>query len=217
MTNSDFIKETEAMIKKKVTGEGSGHDWWHIWRVWHLSKRIAKEENADSFIVEMAALLHDIEDWKSNDGDPYAGGRATKVWLEKLGVEEPTINKIVKIVDNVSFKGAGVSDKMDSLEGKVVQDADRLDALGAMGIGRAFIYGGHKGRAMHDPDMAVQMADDFEVYKSAGQTTINHFYEKLLLLKDRMHTDAAKKIAKSRHEFVEKFLEEFHAEWTGER
>ncbi len=217
MNKSDVVRKTVEMVKEKLTGEGSGHDWWHIWRVWHVAKRIAHEENAETFIVELGALLHDIADWKYHDGDLHAGGRATREWLEELGVDEESIKHIVEIVDNVSFKGVGVKDTMSTLEGKIVQDADRLDAIGAIGIGRTFTYGGHKGRAMLDPDVPVVMAHDFETYKSAGLTTINHFYEKLLFLKDRMHTKTGRKLAEGRHLFMEKFLEEFHGEWKGDR
>lgn len=217
MNTADIITKTAEMIREKLKDEGSGHDWWHIWRVWQLARRIAGDEKADTFIVELGALLHDIADWKYHDGDLHAGGRASREWLESIGVDEKSIIHIVDIVDNVSFKGAGVADAMTTLEGKVVQDADRLDAVGAIGIARVFTYGGHKGRAMYDPDSMVQMAQDFEGYKAAGQTAINHFYEKLLLLKDRMHTKTGKKLAEQRHAFMETYLDEFFAEWNGER
>lgn len=212
-----MIYKTAKMVRAKFANEGSGHDWWHIWRVWQLARRIGDEEKADLVVVELAALLHDIADWKENDGDSKAGGRASRRWLEELGVGEEVIAKVVSIVDNVSYKGAGVKDRMDSIEGKVVQDADRLDAMGAIGIGRVFMYGGSKGRLMHDPDVEVIQADDFETYKRAGQTSINHFYEKLLLLKDRMHTATGKRLASKRHVFMEKYLTEFYAEWQGEK
>ena len=217
MGASEVIAKTVEMIRDKFLNEGSGHDWWHIWRVWQLAKRIGLEEKADLLIVELAALLHDIADWKANDGDIKAGGRVSKMWLESIGVEEEVITKVVEIVDNVSYKGAGVVDKMDTLEGQVVQDADRLDAMGAIGIGRVFMYGGNKGREMYDPNSKVVDTKDFETYKRAGQTSINHFYEKLLLLKDRMHTQTGKKLAHKRHQYMEKYLDEFYAEWKGER
>lgn len=217
MNNSDLLEQTETMIKDKFLNEGSGHDWWHIWRVWQIAKRIAIEEKADSVIVELGALLHDLADWKENNGDAKAGGRASREWLRSLGADQDLIEKVCTIVDNVSFKGAGVADKMESIEGKIVQDADRLDAMGAVGIGRTFVYGGSRGRAMYDPETAANIARDFEEYKSAGQTSINHFYEKLLLLKDRMHTKTGKKMALRRHAYMEKFLDEFFAEWKGER
>jgi uncharacterized protein len=217
MNKKDVIAETEKMIKEKLNGEGSGHDWWHVLRVWKLAKRIGEEEKADTFIVQMGALLHDVADWKSNDGDLEAGGRVSREWLLEVGVDKDTTEVIVDIVNNVSFKGAGVEDKMKSIEGKAVQDADRLDAMGAMGVGRVFTYGGHKGRAMYDPEETARPAGDFEAYKAAGQTSINHFYEKLLLLKDRMNTETGRKLAEGRHKFMEEFLNEFYAEWNGEK
>lgn len=217
MQKNSLIKITEEMVKAQQLNEGSGHDWWHTWRVWRLARRIGEEEKANFFIVELAALLHDIADWKSNNGDIYIGGKSARNWLESLKIDEPSIKQIVDIVDNVSFKGAGVKDKMKSLEGKVVQDADRLDAIGAVGVGRVFTYGGSKGRVMYNPETPIQIAQDFETYKSAGQTSINHFYEKLLLLKNRMHTKTGKKLAEARHKFMEGFLEEFYTEWNGKK
>lgn len=217
MGNEEIITKTADMIKAKFLNEGSGHDWWHIWRVWQVAKKIAVEEHAELFIVELGALLHDIADWKENDGDASVGGKVAREWLEKLNVDSKSVNRIVEIVDNVSFKGAGVSDKMNNLEGKIVQDADRLDAMGAIGIGRVFAYGGSRGRGMYDPDSAAKDAKDFEQYKLAGQTSINHFYEKLLLLKDRMHTTNGKKLAQQRHLYMERFLDEFYSEWRGEK
>lgn len=217
MQKNSQIKTTEKMVKALQLNEGSGHDWWHTWRVWRLARRIGEEEKANLFIVELSALLHDIADWKSNNGDVYAGGKAARSWLESLKVDELSIKQIVDIVDNISFKGAGVEDEMESPEGKVVQDADRLDAIGAVGIGRVFTYGGSKGRVMYDPETSIQMAQNFETYKLAGQTSINHFYEKLLLLKNRMHTKTGNKLAEGRHKFMEGFLKEFYAEWNGKK
>ena len=199
MRNDEVITKTAEMIKNKFLNEGSGHDWWHIWRVWQIAKRISIEESADSFVVELGALLHDVADWKENNGDTTVGGKVASEWLIKLGVDGKEVIKVVGIVDNVSFKGAGVTDKTDSLEGKIVQDADRLDAMGAIGIGRVFSYGGSKGRGMYDPESEIKNVTDFEQYKNAGQTSINHFYEKLLLLRDRMHTQTGKKLAQERH------------------
>ena len=196
-------------------GEGSGHDWWHILRVWSSAKHIAEKEQANRFVVELAALLHDIADWKFNDGDDKAGGKAAKEWLLSLKVDEDIIDQVVNIIDNISFKGADVENKIRTIEGKIVQDADRLDAIGAIGIGRTFSYGGHKGREMYNPETKILMAKNFAEYKLAGQTTINHFYEKLLLLKDRMNTKTAKRMAKGRHKFMERFLKEFFDEWKG--
>ncbi len=217
MNKKLIISQTEKYIREKLSGEGSGHDWWHIYRVWSVAKHIAKKEKADSFIVELAALLHDIADWKFSNGDEKAGGIAAKEFLENLDVDKATIQHIAEIVDNVSFKGAGVQDKLKTIEGKIVQDADRLDAIGAVGVARAFAYGGHAGRQMHDPKIKSTLSHTFKDYKKSGQTTINHFYEKLLLLQDRMHTKTARKIAQQRHTFMEKFLKEFYFEWDGKR
>ena len=213
----EIIDNTANFVRAKFEGEGSGHDWWHIWRVWQLAKRIGKEEKTNSLVVELAALLHDIADWKFNNNDIHAGGKATEKWLSGQGLDKPTIDQIVEIVNNVSFKGSGVKDNMKTLEGKVVQDADRLDAMGAMGIARVFAYGGYKGRTMYDPETSIHMANSFEAYKSGGQTSINHFYEKLLLLKDRMNTKTGKRLAKGRDLFMRVYLKNFYNEWKGKK
>ncbi|MFC1625255.1 HD domain-containing protein [Patescibacteria group bacterium] len=213
-----ILAETEEYIKRKLMGEGSGHDWWHIKRVQQIVVRIAKEEQADLFIVQLGALLHDISDWKFDKAKSTKSGMLlAKKWLEDHGVDNKVVEKVCDIVENASFKGAGVTDKLGSLEGRVVQDADRLDAVGAIGVGRTFAYGGYKNREMYNPDVKVKMAKTFSEYKKAGQTTINHFYEKLLLIKDRMNTKTGKKIAKHRHEFMQQFLQEFFAEWEGKK
>lgn len=216
MNKKQIINKTANYVKKKLIGEGSGHDWWHVYRVWQTSKVIAKKEKADSFIVELAALLHDIADWKFQDGDESVGPKIAGEWLTKQGVGDKTIKIVQEAIEDVSFKGAGVKKKVRSKEGEVVQDADRLDAIGAIGIGRTFAYGGFKNREMHNPDTKVHMAKNFEEYKAAGQTTINHFYEKLLLLKDLMNTKTAKKMAERRHQYMEGFLKEFFMEWKGQ-
>jgi uncharacterized protein len=217
MTNRDkeLVDKTAKFIKKKFENEGSGHDWWHLYRVWQLSKRIAKEEKADSLVTELGALLHDIADFKFHDGDLSAGPRAAREWLQGQGAHEDLVDKVCDIVENVSFKGAAEADKMKSLEGKIVQDADRLDAIGAIGISRVFSYGGHKGKAIHNPDIKPNLNMLFEQYKKGSNSAINHFYEKLLLLKDRMNTEAGKKIAEHRHQYMEGYLKEFYAEWEG--
>lgn len=215
--SKELLERTEQFVKQKLSGEGSGHDWWHIARVRSLALYIAENEGADAFVVELAALLHDVADWKFHGGDEHAGSKAARQWLTDLQADACTIDHVCTIIDTMSFKGAGVPTKMTSKEGMVVQDADRLDAIGAIGIGRAFAYGGHRARLMHDPDDRPQMHESFEAYKASKGTTINHFYEKLLLLKDRMNTDTARKLAGARHEFMEKFLEEFLFEWQGKR
>jgi uncharacterized protein len=189
-----------------------------MYRVWQLSKTIAAAEpQADLFIVELGALLHDIADWKFHDGDEKAGPKAAREWLESIGAHEAVITHVEDIIRTVSYKGAGVASNMKTLEGKIIHDADKLDAIGAIGIGRAFAYGGAQGRAMYDPEQAPQHHASFEVYKKNGGPTINHFYEKLLLLKDRMYTTTAKRMAEERHAYMEQFLQEFYAEWEGKK
>ncbi len=167
------------------------------------------------FVVELAALLHDIADWKAHDGDDTVGPRVARQWLEKQGVEEEAILHVCIIIKEVSFKGAKVATRMSTIEGEIMQDSDRLDAMGAMGIARAFTYGGSKGRGMHDPEVKSQLHESFEQYKNNNGTTINHFYEKLLLLKDLMNTETGKEIAQVRHVVMENFLKEFFDEWEG--
>lgn len=216
MTNADIIAKTNDYIQKKFTEESSGHDYWHMYRVWQLSKRIAATEpTADLFTTELAALLHDIADWKFHDGDEEAGPRAARVWLESLAVDDSIIQHIENIIRTVSFKGAGVASNMQTIEGKIVHDADKLDAMGALGIARTFAYGGANNRAMYDPNQSPEAHNDFTAYKNSKSPTINHFYEKLLLLKNRMYTDTAKEIATARHTYMEQYLEEFYAEWDG--
>lgn len=209
------ISAIAATVRSRMEGEGSGHDWWHVYRVWQMAKRLAGEEGANLEIVELAALCHDIADWKFRDGDDTAGPRETRELLEKHGVDDATIDAVCEIVATLSFKGAGVSSEMKSIEGKCVQDADRLDAIGAIGIARAFAYGGHAGRPMHDPEHAVVLHATSEAYKTSKSPTIAHFHEKLLLLKDRMQTATGRRIAEERHAFMETFLARFQEEWEG--
>ena len=217
LNERDIIQQTADHVRDLLAGDSSGHDWFHIERVRNTALAIAREEGADLFVVELAALLHDVADWKFAGGDHEAGPRAARKWMESIGVERMTVEQVCEIIAGLSFKGAGVATPMRSLEGQIVQDADRLDALGAIGIARTFAYGGHKGQAMHDPAIQPQMHASFEAYKSNVGTTINHFYEKLLLLKDRMNTATGKRLAAERHQFMERFLEQFLAEWRGER
>ncbi len=211
-----LVARTAAHIREKMTGDSSGHDWWHIHRVWRMARRLAIEEQADLLIVELAALLHDIADWKFHNGDLEEGPRQARTWLESLQAPPEVTHAVVGIVARVSFKGAGVADEMPSLEGKIVQDADRLDAIGAVGIGRAFAYGGHAGRLMYDPDNPPEWHDSAEAYRSRSGPTLNHFYEKLFLLKERMHTAAAKRIATERHALMEVYVQRFLSEWNGD-
>jgi uncharacterized protein len=213
VNNKLIINKTKEYVKAKLEGEGTGHDFWHILRVYKNAIYIGEKENADLFVVELAALLHDIADWKFNEGSHDAGVKLSKEWLESIGVDGHTTNKITKIIGTMSYKGGTTNANQETVEGKVVQDADRLDALGAIGIGRAFAYGGYKKRELHNPDIAPQKYKDFEEYKKNVSTTVNHFYEKLLLLKDLMNTDSGKSMAKERHKFMEEYLDQFFKEW----
>lgn len=210
----EIIQKTADYIKEEFSGDSSGHDWWHIYRVWKNAITICNHEQADLFIVQLAALLHDLDDWKFNEAEDETPHRA-RAWMESCGVDSPIIEKVCEIIMSISFKGANVENKMKSLEGFIVQDADRLDAIGAIGIGRAFAYGGYKNRPMYDPESAPQMHATFEQYKNSRSATINHFYEKLLLLKDMMNTATAKRIAEQRHEVMLRFLDQFMNEWEG--
>jgi len=214
MTQNDIIKKATEYIKQEFGDDSSGHDWWHIYRVWKNAITICEREKADLFIVQLAALLHDLDDWKFNESEDETPHRA-KAWMESCGVDSKINAAVCEIIMHVSYKGAQVENKMKSLEGFIVQDADRLDAIGAIGIGRAFAYGGYKNRPLYDPEMPNQMHASFEQYKNSKSATINHFYEKLLLLKDMMNTATAKKIAEQRHEIMLNFLDQFMNEWEG--
>ncbi|MFA6474426.1 MAG: HD domain-containing protein [Patescibacteria group bacterium] len=216
MKSKQIITNVANLVRKKFEGEGSGHDWWHILRVWNMAKHLNQEERADAFVVELSALLHDIADWKFHDRDESVGPRVAREILTKQGVQAATIDHVCDIVANISYKGAGVQNGISTLEGKIVQDADRLDALGAIGIGRTFAYGGHVGHAMYNPEEKPVLHQTKEAYSKSTASTVGHFYEKLLLLKDRMNTKTAKQLAKDRHKFMETFLAEFYKEWEGE-
>jgi uncharacterized protein len=207
-----IIEKTRQYVKEKLEGEGTGHDWWHTERVWKTSIYIGKNEKADLFVVQLAALLHDISDWKFSGGDDKAGAEVARKWLEQLGVNEKIISQICHIIQEISFKGAKVESKIKTTEGKVVQDADRLDAIGAIGIARAFAYGGYKGREIYNPKLKPEYHTSFEEYKNKKGPTINHFYEKLLLLKDLMNTETGKMIAEKRHKYMVEFLNRFFRE-----
>lgn len=213
---AEILAQTEQYVKEKLSGEGSGHDWWHIHRVRQNAYTLCKEEVVDVFVVELAALLHDIGDHKFHNGDMSVGPQMARKWLESLQVDEAIIAHVCEIISDLSFKGSGVPTPMRTREGMVVQDADRLDALGAIGIARTFAYGGHKNRVMYDPDIPPVDHHSLTTYQKSTAPTINHFYEKLLLLKDRMNTPAARRIAESRHAFMEQFLAQFFAEWNGQ-
>lgn len=212
---ADAIARTEAYVREHFAGDGTGHDWWHVDRVRRTALRLAAAEGADPAVTELAALLHDVADHKFTGGDHEAGPRAAAAWLTGLGVDAETVRRVAEVVREVSFRGAGVETPAGTPESRVVQDADRLDAIGAIGIARAFAYGGSRGRALHEPAVDPEVHHDFERYKASTGPTINHFHEKLLLLRDRLHTDGARRIAEERHRFMEAFLERFHAEWDG--
>jgi uncharacterized protein len=214
MDPQDILQRTAEYIKGEFADDSSGHDWWHIYRVWKNAITICELEKADSFIVELAALLHDLDDWKFNESGDETPLRA-RAWLDSLAIDPATTDRVCRIIMHISYKGAGVQNKMDSLEGFIVQDADRLDAIGAIGIARAFAYGGYKNRLLYDPASPPQMHQTFEQYKNSKSATINHFYEKLLLLKDMMNTATAKRIAEARHEIMLQFLDQFMNEWEG--
>jgi len=215
MNKDQIIIQTTEYIKTKLMGEGSGHDWWHVYRVWKNAIHIGKQESVDIFVVELAALLHDVADWKFHNGNDEIGPQVAKEWLESLGVSVDTVSHVCQIIKDISFKGAGVVTAMKTTEGMVVQDADRLDALGAIGIARTFAYGGSKNREMYNPDINPEMHTSFEQYKNSQGTSINHFYEKLLLLKELMNTATAKQIAEKRHAVMEDYLNQFYREWEG--
>jgi uncharacterized protein len=210
----DLITATAQFIEQKFAEEGSGHDWAHIRRVWLMARRLAAAApEADREVTELGALLHDIADWKFHDGDYEAGPRAAREWLRGQGAPERVIARVETIIREVSFKGLGVATPVSSIEAALVQDADRLDAIGAIGIARAFAYGGHKGRPLHDPAVAPVTHESFDSYQKSAAPTLNHFYEKLLHLKDRLHTAGARQVAQERHAFMESYVARFLAEW----
>lgn len=216
MNKDEILKKTEEFVRKQMESESSGHDWWHIYRVWKTAIHIGKEEKADLFTVQLAALLHDIADHKFHGGDLTVGPRVAGEWLEGLNADKQIIANVCEIIKDISFKGAGVETPMRTPEGMVVQDADRLDAIGAIGIARVFAYGGYKGSEIYNPDIKPAEHETFEQYKNNKGPSINHFYEKLLLLKNLMNTKTAKKMAEERHQFMEQYLDRFYKEWEGE-
>ncbi len=215
MNTQEIISNTEAFVKKTLENAEGGHDWFHILRVWNNAKLIAQNENVNIFIVELGALLHDIADSKFYNGDETIGPKVAREFLEREGVSEEIILHIEKIIINISYKGGNFEQTFTSPELAVIQDADRLDAIGAIGIARCFNYGGFKNRALYNPDIKPNLNQTKEEYKNSEAPTINHFYEKLLLLKDRMNTVSGKKIAKERHLYMENFLQQFYREWNG--
>lgn len=217
MINPDLISKTILFVKEKLENAEGGHDWFHIERVFKNSVLISKSEVCDTTVVKLGALLHDIADSKFHDGDETVGPRIAREFLESENVDEETIMHVVNIIENISYKGGNFEKKFSSIELKVVQDADRLDAIGAIGIARTFNYGGFKNRALYDPKIAPNSSMTKEEYKKNDSPTLNHFYEKLLLLKDKMNTETGKQIAQERHRYMEGFLAQFYAEWEGEK
>lgn len=213
MDKEKIIEKTVAFVKAELADSEKGHDWWHMERVWKNAKLIMTEESADDLIVELGALLHDIRDEKFHEVGE--GQKVAREFLLSIGVEKQVIEHVENIISHISFKSNIGGQKWMSPELAVVQDADRLDALGAIGIARAFTYGGFKNRTLHDPSEKPNLSMDKVAYKNSQGTTINHFYEKLLLLKNLMNTSTGKKIAEQRHEFMEAYLEQFLAEWEG--
>ena len=213
----DIIEQTIAFVKQALTNAEGGHDWWHIYRVWNNAKLINQKEKANLFVVELGALLHDIADSKFHNGDETIGPKKASSFLKSLGLDDDNIIHIENIIQNISFKGGHFKQKFKSIELDIIQDADRLDAIGAIGIARTFNYGGFKNREIYNPNILPNLKMSKEEYKNCTAPTINHFYEKLLLLKDRMNTPTAKQIAKERHLFMEEFLKQFYTEWNGEK
>jgi uncharacterized protein len=211
--NKQKILQLAGRVREQTEEEGTGHDWWHIYRVWQMSRRIAEKEDVDMLVVEAGALTHDLADHKLTE--PKEGLRQIRSLLADLDFPKASIEKVLEISRHVSFKGSGVAETMTLREGWVVQDADRLDAIGAIGIARAFAYGGSKGRLLYHPGISPEAHDSFAAYKNSKTPTINHFYEKLLLLKDRLHTETAREIAAARHQYMQQFLKRFYAEWEG--
>ncbi|WP_300489435.1 HD domain-containing protein [Flavobacterium sp.] len=212
-----LIDNTILFVKKQLENAEGGHDWFHIERVYKNALLIAQGENCDLTVVKLGALLHDVADSKFHNGDETVGPKMARAFLESENTPEETIQHVINIIENISFKGGNFDRKFHSKELDIVQDADRLDAIGAIGIARAFNYGGFKNRTLHNPNIPVNLNMSKEEYKKTEAPTINHFYEKLLLLKDRMNTETGKKIALERHHYMEGFLAQFYAEWDGEK
>ncbi|MFN4362611.1 HD domain-containing protein [Chryseobacterium hispalense] len=209
----NLIENTVEFVKDKLKGAEAGHDWYHIERVWKLSKKIAEAENCNLEVVELAALLHDIADPKFHNGDESLALQVSRQFLESQHASEDVIEKVLFIIKNISFKNRGEVPEDLPIELKIVQDADRIDAIGAIGVARTFNFGGFKNNLMYDPEIKPKLNMSKEEYKKSDGTTINHFYEKLLLLKDLMNTQKGKEIAAERHDFMLQFLDQFYKEW----
>lgn len=213
--NQEIIDRTVLFVKETLKNAETGHDWWHILRVWNNTKLILESEKADRLVCELTALLHDIADSKFNGGDEHIGPRIAGEFLKSLNLSSSIIEHVQNIILNMSYKASLGTVSFHSKELEIVQDADRLDAIGAIGIARAFNYGGFKNREIYNPAISVHTNLDKESYKNTTAPTINHFYEKLLLLKDKMNTPTAQKIAQQRHSYMEEYLQQFYSEWNG--
>ncbi len=216
MKDQELINRTESFVRQTLKNSESGHNWFHIERVWKNAKQIGKDESVNMLVVELAALLHDIADSKFHNGDETIGPAKAREFLEKQNVASDIIDHVIQIMENMSFRSGYDNPSFVSSELKVVQDADRLDAIGAIGIARAFHFGGFKNREIYDPAVPPNLEMTKEAYKKSTAPTINHFYEKLLLLKDKMNTSTGKKMAEQRHLFMENYLTQFYREWNGE-
>lgn len=217
MNTNTLIDKTILFVKATLAQAEGGHDWFHIERVYKNALLIAESEKCDMEIVQLGALLHDIADSKFHNGDESIGPKTARAFLESEKVEPTIIDHVIAIIENISFKGGKVERQFSSIELDIVQDADRLDAIGAIGIARTFNYGGFKNRALYNPEIAPNLTMTKDEYKNNEAPTINHFYEKLLLLKDKMNTQTGKQIAQDRHRYMEDFLEQFYAEWEGKK
>ena len=211
----DLIATTIEFVKKELENAEGGHDWFHIERVYKNAVLISKTENCNATIVALGALLHDIADSKFHNGDETIGPRKAKSYLESQQVSQEIIDHVIAIIENISFKGGNFEKQFTSKELDIVQDADRLDAIGAIGIARTFNYGGFKNRTIYNPEIVPNLAMSKLEYKNSESPTINHFYEKLLLLKDKMNTETGKKLAQKRHDFMQVYLNQFYDEWNG--
>jgi uncharacterized protein len=217
MSNENIVNKTIVFVKKKLDNAEGGHDWFHIERVYKNALSIADNEVCDDTVVKLGALLHDIADSKFHNGDETVGPKMAREFLTSNKVDETTIQHVINIIENISFKGGNTEKSFSSIELDIVQDADRLDAIGAIGIARTFNYGGFKNRPLYNPNIAPKLHMSKEEYKNNEAPTLNHFYEKLLLLKDKMNTETGKQIAKERHHYMEGFLSQFYSEWDGEK
>lgn len=216
MQLKEIIQKTIIFVKQTLSEAEGAHDWWHIYRVWKSTQLILKTEKANPLICELAALLHDIADHKFYDGDETIGPKKANEFLISLDIDNEIIEAVIKIIENISFLGGHKKSSYFSPELAVVQDADRLDAIGAVGIARTFAYGGFKKREIYNPNIKPNLNMSKEEYKNSTAPTINHFYEKLLLLKDKMNTETGKKLAQKRHDFMKQYLSQFYNEWEGE-